>query len=522
LDIDGSNSSTWIVQSIALLAATRYRFSGWNRETGAATAGVSMYDTVDANHHLQADGSWGVTGYQFPFGPNASFAPGIIEFISQAANNYAIYLRNVAATSESLWWDDASLIAIPTDCDGWTESALGSSIISQSATEQRSGSYCVRMDIDGVGSYAVISQNTVAAVAGDICTFSFYHKETGAATIKTWVKNPSGDSLQADGSWDAAVNVFNQAHASSWTRVELYFAANATGNYEVGVARLNATSETIYIDDASLTAVTLPANLLKDGEFDYWTSPIGLANWVEVEAGSSTVNQELTEAYDGYCVRLDVDGSNSAVGVRQTVSLFSGNVYRFSIYHKETGSATVKFYIKNASGDYLQADGTWDAASYSFDPAHADDWTIYEIGFTIVAAGNITFEIYNNNAANESVYVDSASLAIVTPFDSVSLPSELKFRLGELEDNQGFDLDATDESWLPGPQLKLNPVSLISYEESLPENINRVMEPGQNGAAFANGDPKTRGPRTARMKLGIHVFRKTSYMFGITDISNTF
>lgn len=93
---------------------------------------------------------------------------------------------------------------------------------------------------------------------------------------------------------------------------------------------------------------------------------------------------------------------------------------------------------------------------------------------------------------------------------AIPLPTELKFRLGELGDDQGFDLDKQDQSWLPGPQHTLNPVSLISYEESLPENINRVMEPGQNGAAFANGDPKTRGPRTVRMKLGIHDGRDDS------------
>jgi len=85
----------------------------------------------------------------------------------------------------------------------------------------------------------------------------------------------------------------------------------------------------------------------------------------------------------------------------------------------------------------------------------------------------------------------------------INLPKKLVFRFGEMQEGNGYSIDKPDSS-VPGAWLVANPVSLLEYEESLPDSSERETLPGISGSAFKEVNVPVRGPRTVRMRTAVH------------------
>ena len=330
-----------------------------------------------------------------------------------------------------LWTDSQELLTDPgfeswisaTDLTSWTESS-STSTVNRDTAGKHSGTYCVRMDVDGSNTYVYLIQD-VSVTAGVPYTFSFWHKETGTAGCYYTIQKSAGDYLQADGSWAAGSVTFVQANTATYAQATKNFIPYFTDNVVIYIGRYAATSASIYIDDASLQQKD---GLLTDGDFNNWTdenelltnpnfsawsSGTDATGWTETVAGSSTVKMNGTAYHGNWCALLTIDGSDSNAQIAQGVALTSGKSYTFSFYHKESGAATAKYAITNASADYLQADGTWAAGVVWFETGNEAAYAIESKAFTPDETSSHTLTIKEgSNVTSETIHIDAASLQL--------------------------------------------------------------------------------------------------------------
>ena len=302
-----------------------------------------------------------------------------------------------AATSELLTdggfeaWDDANT---PTN---WAPSSDGTSSVNQDQAEEYAGDNCVRLDIDASNSAASIAQSVVAE-EGVRYRFSVRFKAGAAGTGKVTVQTDSGDYLQDDLTWDAAANSIEIANAASWTETAFEFHGQSEESIVYTLANDAATSDSIYFDAASLKAV-----------------PTNCDGWTEAVSGSSKIYKDVDEQDTGSaCLRMDVDGSNTAATIAQAFAATVARKYRFKVRHKETDSATAKLTVQTASGDYLQDDFSWGAAANDISISTSDTYADKEIQFTGQTSENITITLANDAATSKSIYLDSCSLYELT------------------------------------------------------------------------------------------------------------
>jgi len=123
------------------------------------------------------------------------------------------------------------------------------------------------------------------------------------------------------------------------------------------------------------------------------------ANWTESKAGTSTINDETVDVYEGsHACRFDVDASNSNANVYQANIVTVGRRYRISLYAKaNSGTPTIKIV------------GLTQYASFTLTTSYAK----YTADFT--ADGN-TVNIQRNSAASKSIYIDKVDIREITDY----------------------------------------------------------------------------------------------------------
>lgn len=153
--------------------------------------------------------------------------------------------------------------------------------------------------------------------------------------------------------------------------------------------------------------------LLTDPGFEDWDDANTPTNWTPSSSGDSSVNRDTASKHSGtYCARLDIDDSDNNAQIAQAFSIESGVSCTFSFYHEETGSATAKYSIVNDTGDYLQADLTWDT-EYWFETGNESSYLIETVAFVPEETSAHVFTIKEgSNVTEESIYLDDASLQL--------------------------------------------------------------------------------------------------------------
>jgi hypothetical protein len=227
-----------------------------------------------------------------------------------------------------------------------------------------------------------------------------------------------------------------------------------------------------------------------DGGFENWISATNLTNWTEVLAGTSTVNREgATQRSGTYCVRLDIDASNSSAYIAQTPTLVSGAQYRMKIWYKTTGGATATFQLYiTATGVGLQSDGSWSGAGVypGITLPAASTWTMYSINFTnTTGATAFTFNLKRGTATSKSIYFDDVQVnnvvtATITPatYTAQTLVAEIKTRMDAAggtytvaydELTGKFTISSADDFailWLYGANTANNAAGLLGYNKT--------------------------------------------------------
>jgi len=312
-----------------------------------------------------------------------------------------------------------------TNCDDWTEITPGASSVDREAVEIHSGTYSVKFSAaaDG-GPYAT---QVVSLTAGVTYDLSYWLKTNATGNAEVNIKDVVDGALylQDDGSWHADYNGFTRNDAS-WAQKEIYFTPGRTGDHQIIAGHTQTAGGISYFDDVSIEAVTPTANdeanIFNDGDFCYWTSATGSADWTEATAGASTITQYATSPFRGlYSCRITIDADDNSASISQSPTLIAFQ-HRLFFRHRESGAATVGYTIvDDTTGHYLQTDGTWAADTNTFEPAHADAWADHDLYFTAVSAGahTITF-LEGSLVTSETMDLDTVSL-MQTGFASGSM-----------------------------------------------------------------------------------------------------
>jgi len=139
------------------------------------------------------------------------------------------------------------------------------------------------------------------------------------------------------------------------------------------------------------------ADLLLKGDFEDWTSPTNLTDWVEGIGGTSTVNQEAVVIHGGtYSVRFDIDASNTAVQIYKASGGTLGNWYQLNFWGKASAAGkTLK------TGGYLGV--------VSRDPGTT--FTEYVQTGRCGADTNVYFK--SDSAASASLYFDDVTIKLL-------------------------------------------------------------------------------------------------------------
>lgn len=156
-------------------------------------------------------------------------------------------------------------------------------------------------------------------------------------------------------------------------------------------------------------------NFLTNGNFESWASTTDVNNWTEYITGTSTVNREAVLQHSGtYCVRMDVDASNSLVYIHQNITLYKDTTYNLDFWYLTSATKTARYRIKdNTTGKYLQVDGSW-GLIYDFVLSPVTSWT--NISKTFIPETNGTYSIIfrNLSAASSSIYFDDVTVTDVS------------------------------------------------------------------------------------------------------------
>lgn len=153
--------------------------------------------------------------------------------------------------------------------------------------------------------------------------------------------------------------------------------------------------------------------MLKDGGLNVWASSLSLEYWSKYESGTSQLVRSGDMMEGDYCARLDVDASDSAIYIFQTIALVNSRKYRLTIWYKTAAAKTAKYWLKDASGTvFLKSDGTWQTGSNDIIlPTTNGQWQKYVIEFN----ANSSYQSYviyfgRGASASQSIHYDSLSL----------------------------------------------------------------------------------------------------------------
>ena len=129
----------------------------------------------------------------------------------------------------------------PTDADNWIETIAGGSTVNRDGVEQRSGTYCCRLDIDAGNNNAEINQIPTVALGGWLST-GWWLKSSAASGKSALIlhKNQYPENYAV-----YLTNSYQNFTQSSVKRL--------AAGFGVGVRKLSAASSSIYIDDVVTT-----------------------------------------------------------------------------------------------------------------------------------------------------------------------------------------------------------------------------------------------------------------------------
>ena len=155
-------------------------------------------------------------------------------------------------------------------------------------------------------------------------------------------------------------------------------------------------------------------NELVDGEMDDWNSAISLTYWQKTIAGTSTVNREATDVYQGtYAVRFDIDALNNDALIYQDFKLQPYREYTLSIFRfMSAAGITAQVMIRDSGSNvWLQADGTWGAVATWIPIANALTYTEFSLVFKANAIyGDYRIIIDRLVGTSQSIYIDDSSI----------------------------------------------------------------------------------------------------------------
>jgi hypothetical protein len=223
--------------------------------------------------------------------------------------------------------------ASSTNLTNWTETLAGTSTVNQDNTQQRSGTYCARADIDASNSNAIVSQTPTVAV-NDWCILRGYAKSI-----------PTNQGIFTKFNNQMAEQVTQPALTASYQLITQNAVIRLLAGFSIQVNKVSAASSSLYFDDFSLKKLTtadLPATL-ETGQANVtvkanWTIMPGThagvimnldsvsspANWVALICNGSTGNLYLWKCVAGTISQVATGSvtyvANAAVELRKTAS----------------------------------------------------------------------------------------------------------------------------------------------------------------------------------------------------------
>lgn len=214
------------------------------------------------------------------------------------------------------------------------------------------------------------------------------------------------------------------AYASPFTQQQQVYAHPGqlwTGEFELppmsraeaapwiaALTSLNGIEGTFYFGDPAWTlprgsGLTIPlisaSPAILNGGFETAGGGGGdvFADWIESTSGASTVNRDTTDFHSGTAsCRLDVDGSNSIVGISRAALVTIGKNYRLRFWAKASANTTSALRLSN------QLPGP-DSVFYDL----TTSWQLFETTFTAQDAG---FILVRDIAPGISIWIDDVEL----------------------------------------------------------------------------------------------------------------
>lgn len=196
---------------------------------------------------------------------------------------------------------------------------------------------------------------------------------------------------------------------------------------------------------------------LTDGGLENWASATNLTSWTESIAGTSTVNKELVDLRPGTAgsasCRMDIDGSNSAAFIYQSVTLVSSGLYRLTFWYKYSSAGLRAYWqLKNSTNEVnLAPNGTWSASVQSINLPSATTWTQFTVYFNAHASyTSYVLTLCRSAATSSSIYFDDVSLVQITDPDSTGLHVMSAY-------------NGTDRGWA-STEAGFDPITIASYK----------------------------------------------------------
>jgi len=246
-----------ILQAVALSAVTRYRFAVFGRTSIDKVVVAQITDVATSKTWRPVEQSWDAGTIGIPKSSVGAFSSYIQEVITVGANDYQFVMKRLSiggTDNYSGWWDDASLIAIPTNADSWTESISGNSVVLRDQDKGAySGLYCCRLQVDDAGSAVSVSQSPLLQPYLWYRLTYKYQTSNNAQIAFSIQNNVTGHYLQSDFTWAATLYVFEPAAASDWTNVQMYFKPSCAALHTIKFANgQNSAGEMLWLDAVSL------------------------------------------------------------------------------------------------------------------------------------------------------------------------------------------------------------------------------------------------------------------------------
>lgn len=190
-----------------------------------------------------------------------------------------------------------------------------------------------------------------------------------------------------------------------------------TYDYTILAISIRCIANTAYTDDP----IVIPriTEALLDGDLEQWSDATTMVKWSKSLTGASTINRETTSPENGgFCLRIDIDGSNNLANFYQNLRMIPGGQATLTIWYKTTNNKDAAFLLADSGGNvYLHSDGTWGSVT-GVGLTASTTWKKYELTFTAHASyTNYTLYIGMGGdwttATSSSGYFDNISIGLV-------------------------------------------------------------------------------------------------------------